>query len=1077
MFVLFEQDLQCDVNTDHINPKNVLPIFKKIIDSSESYLLKVPFLKSTHVMDGILQEGFEELNSKVEYYKNQTEQYERLYHSQNQIEEQLQHVLTDITMDKGKEKQKYMSQIQFLLEQLFNKKQTSDRYKPDFGQDTDTQLFTGTIQLTNQNEKMLVEKDEAVRKAVILQRQVLELSQKQEIQFRSISQLEYQLTDYSAMKESYDSLTEKLTEKVADYNQLENQLFDVQTVKKELSEQLIESSKDIKKFEILSKGKDKLNSSKTQKEVQELTQLVETQNITIGELEEKIEETSKNAALFKQKSTTFQTKFEELERKSISIVQQNEQYKLELTNLNVQLTSALASEKPAKISDKSQPNQKQKKQDDIKNKLHQLQEDQKSNALKAQQHIKNVESEAFREITGLKADGNDTCALLLEKFKYSKNGQNQEINSEVPSEKTEISVPEANNSENESNLRDEQNAIQNDEKTPISKPSKNLKKSVSKSKEKVQKPLKNAELKQKFVSLLEGFPQEIQDEVNFLLGQMDEKFEAYQFAQKQLEVAKKEQKLTETKLKNEIQQLKNQIMQDNKQQINGQEIEFSNNHQKVIDVQEGLISDLNIGTTKELSTNNYNDKCNSNNNIYIDNMNSHTDSNNQNNAYDENFSNDRNLMHANIRDCAEQGNQTQQDILITPTESPTRKLLFRIKDQIEAENAKFVNIQTSNQLSEEEIQQIMQKQQGLVSNFNDTLKQLAHQDLQIIDQVESEIKRFLLQQDKQTQCQQIKGDQEVNFTSDLPALVNSNILKSSNGILVDKIKPEKLSVNGTRTSITQGHTQRITNTPKLTSNDLIATPATIICPHCQSNVQFTGISNTEENDQNIQGSNINQSDLNFEAIEAGNSDTERPSVSDFYNSNTKKSKNILFNTKVSNDQKDNQIPLARPSEQNINQGVQRRTLKQVAQLYDSVTVGYDATGKEVFIPKPSKDIDQKLKIVNKILLPLGINPVETDNSALVLQQLQKKRDEIKKIYDKSYMRYNHQEVLKTLKGHERGLKGMMVVTDKVTRHFYSLVGMSLVRTINTNQTNFRRGPVGQTQKFGSQRPGAKSNFQ
>lgn len=128
MYVLFEEQLKCNTNTDHLVPKNVLPIFEEHIDAASDSLYSHIY----SIVHTSTQALFDASQKQEPLPTNRVNELESLVYQMRLQIEQLQQDYAVATDRFATEQANALSELTRLREQLWQKHKYAAEYEPDF---------------------------------------------------------------------------------------------------------------------------------------------------------------------------------------------------------------------------------------------------------------------------------------------------------------------------------------------------------------------------------------------------------------------------------------------------------------------------------------------------------------------------------------------------------------------------------------------------------------------------------------------------------------------------------------------------------------------------------------------------------------------------------------------------------------------------------------------------------------------------------------------------------------------------------------------------------------------------------
>lgn len=128
MYVLFEEQLNCNTNTDHLVPKNILPIFEEHIDAANDSL----YSQIYSIVHTSTQALFDASQKQEPLPTNRINELESLVYQLRLQIEQVQQDYATATDRFAVEQANALSELTRLREQLWQKHKYATEYEPDF---------------------------------------------------------------------------------------------------------------------------------------------------------------------------------------------------------------------------------------------------------------------------------------------------------------------------------------------------------------------------------------------------------------------------------------------------------------------------------------------------------------------------------------------------------------------------------------------------------------------------------------------------------------------------------------------------------------------------------------------------------------------------------------------------------------------------------------------------------------------------------------------------------------------------------------------------------------------------------
>ncbi|CAL5984773.1 Conserved_hypothetical protein [Hexamita inflata] len=261
---MYEDLLNCNVTTDHLEPKSVMPIFSEYINQAETELLTRPFEKLREDLDISLNSFFGSTLEQASQSKLLSEEIQQQLFRQNMIEKQLHEIMQHLIQQKAIDRSKLLAQINFLTEQLYMRRALNERYKPDFGREIDINFGDVDIDIpdsgfirgkksdpnknNNTYQQIISDLKASLQKYQITVRELLEEIER----YKAIEQEKLELKDLYEIRQT------------ALYNK-EKELNEALEKMRIMNEMLIENQHLIDE---LNRRNEELNTNLTQKQVQ-----------------------------------------------------------------------------------------------------------------------------------------------------------------------------------------------------------------------------------------------------------------------------------------------------------------------------------------------------------------------------------------------------------------------------------------------------------------------------------------------------------------------------------------------------------------------------------------------------------------------------------------------------------------------------------------------------------------------------------------------------------------------------------------------------------------------------------------
>ncbi|KAH0575749.1 hypothetical protein SS50377_23389 [Spironucleus salmonicida] len=358
MYVLFEQQLQCDVETDHLSPKSVLPIFQPLLDEAmrKMSILDLSYIKLEiiEVMDKILQSEIEvkyQVSQNCFFQKSKIDALEQMIQFLEQLIVNIAKEKNGMTIDKVK-------LLLEVIEQTKKKLKIGTLYKPDHRGITLDEIVSNA-QESDSTQKLAI--DDSRKKIEQKNNEIIQLN----IQLNKLQQ------EHLNIKNKYKEFDQIK-------QQLSNALIEIETLQKQLQKQL-KNNKTTIELQLQQDNKDITNSTIV------LANEYSDQNIQILEEEN---------TLLKQEIEKLKKQLYQSSKYNAEIVE-----KLTQENIDLSLIQSNPSSKPVSRGSRARSSSKYQGRDQETKFLQQVDIDQK------------VATKLLHYITGFDFNVDDTVSI------------------------------------------------------------------------------------------------------------------------------------------------------------------------------------------------------------------------------------------------------------------------------------------------------------------------------------------------------------------------------------------------------------------------------------------------------------------------------------------------------------------------------------------------------------------------------------------------------------------------------------------------------------------------------------------